>query len=101
MRNAILRLVRDVWKFGLREGLGWAAMGTLAWVPQAGGGDGRGVGWMGGGLTPSPHPAFPLRSQPQPVFAMGNRMAPFRPGGPSALVSRADRAKARICRAKP
>lgn len=47
MRNAILRLVRDVWKFGLREGLGWAAMGTLAWVPQAGGGGGGGGGWEG------------------------------------------------------
>ncbi|XP_057408520.1 serine/threonine-protein kinase MRCK gamma isoform X14 [Balaenoptera acutorostrata] len=57
LRNAIFRLVRDVWKFGLREGLGWAAM---AWVARTGpGGEGD--------LTPSPHPAF--RSAPIPACA--------------------------------
>lgn len=30
----MLRLVRAVWKFGLRESLLWAATRRLAWVPR-------------------------------------------------------------------
>lgn len=30
----MLRLARDVWKFGLRKGLGWTATQRLAWVPR-------------------------------------------------------------------
>lgn len=87
LRNAILRLVRDVWKFGLRESLGWAATGRLAWVPRT--------------LTPSPHPAFPLHSQPNLCCPLGIEWPPFCPRGPSVLVSRGNCAKALNSSAKP
>lgn len=64
LKNAIFRLVRDMWKFGLRESLGWAVTGRLAWFPGSREPDSQ----------PSTHlsPLIPA----QPVLATGNRMAP-------------------------
>lgn len=63
MCDAILRLVRDMLKFRLRESLGGGLRVRFTWVSR------------NRGLTLCPHPAFPLGFRHRPTSASGSAMA--------------------------